>query len=198
MKKLLTTLLFLMLAFSMFAQEEQQADQAQQDAAMKAWTDFMTPGDEHAMLAKGTGEWKVSQKFWMMPGGEPMETEGSAVGEMIMGGRYLVMNHSGNAMGMPFEGMSIEGYDNAADKFVSVWIDNLGTGVAYSEGHFDEESGLLVYEGSMTDPITKEDVWFKQTTKTVNDNELYFEMFIKAPDGTEFKNMEMTFTKKTM
>jgi hypothetical protein len=134
----------------------------------------------------------------MMPGSEPMETEGTAVGKMIMGGRYLVVNHSGNVMGMPFEGMSLEGYDNAAEKFVSIWVDNLGTGVAYSEGHFKEESGLLVYEGSMTDPMTKEAAWFKQTMKIVDDNNLYFEMFMKAPYGTEFKNMEISFTKKTM
>lgn len=68
-----------MLTVSIIAQEEQQMEQSQQDAAMKAWNDFMTPGNEHAMLAKGTGEWKVSQKFWMMPGSEPMETEGTAV-----------------------------------------------------------------------------------------------------------------------
>lgn len=115
-----------------------------------------------------------------------------------MGGRYLVVNHSGNVMGMPFEGMSLEGYDNAAEKFVSIWVDNLGTGVAYSEGHFNEESGLLVYEGSMTDPMTKEAAWFKQTMKIVDDNNLYFEMFMKAPYGTEFKNMEISFTRKTM
>lgn len=198
MRVFLTALFFVMFSFSMIAQDEQQMDQAQQDAATKAWNDFMTPSEEHAMLAKVTGEWKVSQKFWTLPGSDPMETEGTAVGEMIMGGRYLVMNHLGNVMGMPFEGMSIEGYDNAAEKFVSVWIDNLGTGFAYAEGNYDAETGILTYEGSMTDPMTKEATWFKQTMKVVDDNNLYFEMFMKAPDDTEFKNMEFTFTKKTM
>lgn len=32
---------------------------------------------------------------------------------MIFGGRYQLSNYKGNFMGMPFEGMSIMGYDNA-------------------------------------------------------------------------------------
>jgi hypothetical protein len=56
MRVFLKALLFIMLTVSIIAQEEQQMEQSQQDAAMKAWNDFMTPSNEHAMLAKGTGE----------------------------------------------------------------------------------------------------------------------------------------------
>lgn len=198
MKKLLTPVFILMLALTMFAQEEQPMDQGGQDEYMQTWMEFMTPGPMHEFLAKGVGEWKVSQTFWMVPGSDPMTTEGTATAEMIMGGRYLVTKHSGNVMGMPFEGMSIEAYDNAAEKFVSIWIDNLGTGLAYSDGHYDDEAGMIVYEGTMTDPITKQDSWFKQTVKHMDDGSLYFEMFIKNPDGSEFKNMEITYTKNEM
>lgn len=194
MKKVLTPVLILLFAFTLFAQEEQPMDQSGQDAAMQAWTDFMTPGEQHTNLAKGVGEWKVSQKFWMAPGGEPMETEGTASAEMIMGGRYLVTNHKGTVMGMPFDGMSIEAYDNAAEKYVSIWIDNMGTGLAYSEGNYND-SGKLVYEGTMTDPMTKSAAWFKQTVEHVDENTINFEMFMKNPDGSEFKNMEITYTK---
>jgi hypothetical protein len=31
--------------------------QTDQDAMMKAWTAYMTPGDVHKMLAKTDGEW---------------------------------------------------------------------------------------------------------------------------------------------
>ncbi|MCF8242746.1 MAG: DUF1579 domain-containing protein [Melioribacteraceae bacterium] len=191
--KRLTFFLLILLLTSVFAQDENSMDM---QAAQQAWTEFMTPGDQHQRLAKAEGEWIVDQKYWMAPGTEAMASQGTATAEMIMGGRYLKTMHQGNVMGMPMEGMSLEAYDNAKEEFVSIWIDNMGTGLAYSTGKYDDESGILVYEGKMTDPMTKEDAWFKQTMKIVDDNTLYFEMFLKAPDGSEFKNMEITFKRK--
>ena len=196
MKQLTTAVLLLLITLTAFAQEEQPMEQGAQDAGMQAWMEFMTPGDQHAMMAKGAGEWNVKNTYWFMPGAEPQVSEGTASAEMILGGRYLLTNHHGTVMGMPFEGMSIEAYDNAAEKFVSIWIDNMGTGLAVAEGNFDAETGLLVYEGSMTDPMTKEDAWFKETFNHVDENTMVMEMFMKAPDGSEFKNMEITFTRK--
>ncbi len=59
-----------------------------------------------------------------------MESKGSAVRKPIMEGRYFVGNFTGE-MKMPgqdgkmknfeFKGMSIEGYDNVQQKFVSTW-----------------------------------------------------------------------------
>jgi hypothetical protein len=68
-----------------------------QDDAMKAWMEYMTPGKVHENLAKGVGEWKSIIKFWMAPGTEPQISEGSAVSEMILGGRYLQSKHSGTS-----------------------------------------------------------------------------------------------------
>ncbi len=192
MKKSLTVLLFLLISVALFAQEDQSM---QQDESTKAWMEFMTPGSQHETLAKGIGDWKVKNTYWFAPGMDPQVSEGTATGKMILGGRYLLTEHKGNIMGMPFEGMSIEAYDNGTGKFVSIWIDNMGTGVAYAEGHYDEETGSIVYEGTMTDPMTKEAAWFKETTKHKDDNTFVMEMYMKGPDGTEFKNMEIELSK---
>lgn len=194
MKKITALFLMLILALTLTAQDEPSAEE--QAAAQKAWMEFMTPADEHKDLANGAGEWIVQNTYWFTPGAEPTVTEGSAVGEMIMGGRYLKTIHTGTVMGMPFEGMSLEAYDNAADKYISIWIDNLGTSVAYAEGAYNEESGKIVYEGSMTDPMTKEPAWFKQTVEKPDENTIKFEMFMKGQDGSDFKNMEILFTRK--
>jgi len=37
-------------------------------------------------------------------------------------------------MGMPFEGMGLDGYDNASKEYISIWIDNMGTGIMYMKG----------------------------------------------------------------
>lgn len=192
----ISTILFVFLLMTgfLFAQEE-SASQEMQNDEMKAWMEFMTPGDPHAWFEKAVGEWKVTNKYWYSPDSEPEVSEGTATAEMIMGGRYLQFTHHGTIMGMPFEGISIEGYDNSRGKYIAIWFDNMGTSITYSEGTFDNENNLLVYEGYMTDPMTKEQAWFKQTVKEVNKSRYDFEMFMKSPDGSEFKNMEITFTR---
>ncbi len=194
MKKLTTLFLVLFLSVLLYAQEDKSAQEMQSEE-MKAWMEFMTPGEQHAWLAKAVGDWKVTNKYWYSPDSEPEVSEGTATAEMIMGGRYLQFTHRGTIMGMPFEGVSIEGYDKAREKYIAIWYDNMGTSITYSEGTLDKENNLLIYEGKMSDPMTKEFVWFKQTVKLVDDNRYDFEMYMKSPDGAEFKNMEITFTR---
>ncbi|MCZ7601250.1 MAG: DUF1579 domain-containing protein [Melioribacteraceae bacterium] len=194
MKKITALFLSLMFVSILFAQEE--VSQQMQDEATKAWMEFMTPGDPHTWFSKAVGDWEITNKYWFAPGAEPTISEGTAHAEMLMGGRYLKFDHKGSVMGMPFEGMSLEGYDNARGKYISIWVDNLGTGITYAEGDYDKEKNILVYEGKMTDPMTKEPVWFKQTVHPVNENQYMFEMYMKGPDGKEMKNMEITFNRK--
>jgi len=195
MKNILSLFIILLLSATIFAQDDQQMEEgAQESGDMQAWMDFMTPAEEHAELAKLVGDWKIKNTYWFSPGMEPQITEGTANAEIILGGRYLVTNHQGTVMGMPFQGMSIEAYDNALDKYVSIWLDNMGTGIAYAEGHYDDEIGGIVYEGTMTDPMTKADSWFKEIVKH-NDGGMTMEMYMKAPDGSDFKNMEIEFTR---
>ncbi len=175
-------------ACTLFAQDEQM------DAEMKAWTEYMTPGDMHNMLSELTGEWKTITKTWMAPDAEPMVSEGSVSSEMILGGRYLQMNHEGTTMGMPFSGISIEGYDNVKKKFVNIWIDNMGTGIAHSEGVYDPETKTITYTGTMSDPVTKQDTKFKNYFK-FGETEHLFSMYADV-NGQEHKWMEMKYVKK--
>ncbi|MGE5810386.1 MAG: DUF1579 domain-containing protein, partial [Ignavibacteria bacterium] len=140
-------------------------------------------------------EWKTVTKWWMDPSAEPMVSEGTAVNEMIMGGRYLKSTHSGIMMGQPFEGIMIEGYDNTKKEFVSTWIDNMGTGIMFSAGKYDEPSQSITFEGSMVDPMTGSDVKYKQTVKIIDQNKHMMEMY-DVSKGTEIKMMEIEFTRK--
>jgi hypothetical protein len=85
------------------------------------------PGPEHAFFKKLVGSWKTESKFWMDPSQPPMTTLGNASSQLIMGGRFLQSEFTGDFMGMPFEGLGIDGYDRVQEKFVSVWMDNMGT-----------------------------------------------------------------------
>ena len=185
-------LLTILLALSLSAQEKQQQEMS---AEQKAWNEFMTPGDMHKMLGETVGEWKIASKWWMYPDAEPEVSTGSAETTMIMGGRYQKSMHEGSSMGMPFEGMSIMGYDKAKDEFVAFWIDNMGTGFSLATGKYDEEKKALVMNGVMSDPVTKNDLKFKMVTTHKSKDESVMEMFMMQ-DDKEFKSMEMVFTRR--
>jgi hypothetical protein len=162
-----------------------------QDESMKKWMDYMTPGDMQKMLNKGTGTWKMKTSFWMTPGGEPTVSDATAVSEMILGGRYLSTKVSGNMMGMPFEGMSLEGYDNAAKVFMSTWIDNMGTGIMYLTGKWDEASKTIAYSGKAVDPMTGNWIDVREVVTYNSDGTMKMEMYGPGSDGKEYKTMEI-------
>lgn len=194
MLKLLRIFLVFTIALSydifLFAQETD--DQA---AEMQIWTEYMTPGPMHNMLANQVGDWKTISKYWTGPSGEPMTYEGLAKTEMILGGRYQKSIHSAVVMGMPMEGISLLGYDNTAHEFTSVWIDNLGTGTAVAKGKYDQESNSIAMIGTMIDPMAKGEVNFTQKMKFFDDNHFTFEIYLISEDK-EFKSMEIEFVRQ--
>ncbi|MCW8818560.1 MAG: DUF1579 domain-containing protein [Ignavibacteriaceae bacterium] len=174
--------------FLIAQQEDTQAEQ------MKIWTAYMTPGPMHEMMAKSVGDWKTINRYWMDPSGDPMVTEGTAKTEMIMGGRYQTTKTSGTVMGMPMEGMSLIGYDNATGEFTEIWIDNLGTGTSVAKGTYDENTNSINMDGTMVDPMTKSEMKFKQVTKFLDDNHQIIEMYMDN-NGQEVKSMEIEFIR---
>lgn len=168
---------------------------AQTEAEMKAWMDYMTPGDVHKMLAASDGEWNGAVTLWMAPGTEPSVSKSTAKNEMIMGGRYQLSKHSGETMGMPFEGMSLVGYDNAKKVFISTWIDNMGTGVMTLEGTWDAATKTITFKGKCVDPMSGKDINIRETFQFTDANTQKMEMFMVA-DGKESKTMSIIYTRK--
>jgi hypothetical protein len=168
---------------------------AQSADDMKAWTDYMTPGPVHEMVAKSNGEWNEEISFWMAPDAPPSKTTASATNKMILGGRYQYSAVSGVMMGMPFEGVSILGYDNAKKIFQSSWMDNFGTGISNMTGTWDEASKTVNFTGTSVDPMTGNDVNIRQTFRIIDDNNQIIEMFANM-NGKEMKTMEIKMTRK--
>lgn len=165
------------------------------EEAQKAWQEYMAPGDMHSVLARVAGEWNAKVSMWNDPTGEPMVSEGTVSSEMILGGRYLQSTHTGTYMGMPMNGIALEGYDNSKKKFVSTWIDNFGTGIMVSEGDYNSETKETVYHGKMTNPMGGGEIITKQVMKMIDDDNAVFEMFM-VMDGQEVKSMEIVYTRK--
>lgn len=167
----------------------QETETPAQDEAMAAYQAAAAPGAEHEWLAGMAGKFEVTTKMWMDPAGEPMESKSTATSKMGLGGRYLMDHYEGDFLGTNFHGMGMTGFDNTRGKFVSAWIDNMGTGILYSVGERDDD-GRLVMMGEMEDPTTGMTVGLKSVTWITEDGYM-MEMYNILADGTHFKSMEL-------
>jgi hypothetical protein len=181
--------------FAIFLITTQNLLFAQSADEEQAWMEYMTPGKMHEMLAKSDGVWNGTVTMWMAPGAPPQTMDGTMTNKMILGGRYQYSVYSGTMMGMPFEGISITGYDNAKKMYVSSWIDNMGTGIMNMAGTWDDATSSIVFTGQAIDPMTGKDCQVREVFKIIDDNNHLMEMYDNKT-GKEEKSMEIKFTRK--
>lgn len=162
---------------------------------MKAYQEFMTPGPMHKWMAKFNGTWEADITSYMNPA-SPDKSKATNVTTTIMNGLYQVGDYTGNMMGMPFQGHSIMGYDNAKKIFVNTWIDNMGSGIIYMTGKYDEATKTLHLKGKQTNPMNGTDVDIREEMKFIDDNNYILVMYGSGTDGKEIKFMEGTFKRK--
>jgi hypothetical protein len=166
-------------------------------AMMKAWEAFATPGEPHKMLAADNGSWNEATTMWEGPD-DTTPTKGTMTAEnkMILGGRYQQSVHKGNFMGMPFEGISTVGYNNASKKMESSWTDNMGTGIMHMEGDYNAAGKVINFKGRCVDPMTGKEKAIRETFTMVDDKTRKMEMYDTDPSGKEYKSMEIVMTRK--
>ena len=171
---------------------------------MKMMMDMAKLNENHKMLADLNGNWNFVTKFWMNgdPTSKPQESKGTAVRKSLMGGRYFAMDVKGK-MQMPgpdgkmkdmdFTGMSLEGYDNAKQKFVGAWIDSMGTGIMMTEGTYDAATKSLTSTGEFQmSPTMKMKI--REVLKITDKDHMTFEWY-EDRGGKEVKTMEIAYTR---
>jgi len=173
---------------------------AKQQMDPKAMEEMMAkmaaPGPNHERLKRLEGEWNLIVK-WTWDASQPMqETKSTSVVTSLMDGRYFQEQTEGEMMGKPFRGMGLTGYDNALKKYVSTWIDNMGTGIMTSQGTPDASGNVLNWMGESADPMTGKMTRYRMVTRFVDNDHHTFEMYMKSPDGKEFKTMEISYERK--
>ncbi len=152
----------------------------------------MAPGEKQAELAKLAGEWNAKVTSWHAPGMEPEVSDATATLEMVLDGRYLKQTMKGSMMGMPYTGIGFTGYDNLSGEYRTVWMDSIGTGMMFASGTGDG----MTMTATTVDPMSGAEVPLRMVTEIVSDKEHRFVMYMKLPDGTEFKGMEIVYTRK--
>jgi hypothetical protein len=165
---------------------------------MNAMIAYGTPGPMHAMLASWNGTWSGETTMWESEGAAPQTSTGTAVNSMIFDGRYQTSTHTGNMMGMPFEGRSVMGYDNAQKKFVASWVDTWSTGIMNMSGNWDEGSKTLTLTGTVPDIARPgKECNIREVFTVVDANTHKMEMYGPDPKtGKEYKMMSINMTRK--
>jgi hypothetical protein len=165
---------------------------------MQKMMEYGTPGEMHKLLESWNGTWSGEMLVWSTEGAAPMKSPATAVNSMTLGGKYQISKHSGDMMGMPFEGMSMTAYDNAIKKFTASWIDNMSTGIMNMEGDWDAATKTLTLNGTMPDICRPgKTCTYRETFKVIDDNMHEVTMFGPDPQtGKEYKMMEIKLTRK--
>lgn len=162
---------------------------------MEIYRKVATPGAPHRMLAGMAGNWNTRGRFWMEPGKPPVESTGHSKQTMVLDGRFLQQEFTGDMMGSPFTGLGFCGYDNHTEKYVSTWMDTMGTAIMVFEGTASAD-GTITQTSSYDDPVQGPMKW-RSVTHLVNPDTLEFEMYATGRSGREEKMMEITYTRAT-
>ena len=107
-----------------------------------AWSQEMPkPGPEHKLLGERAGTWETTMKA----GG--MESKGIVTYKMELGGFWLAGAMESELFGTKFTGRSLESYDPARKKYVSVWVDSMSASPVNMEGTYDGEKKTYTMAG---------------------------------------------------
>jgi len=195
----LLALVFLVAGESV-AQEKKNAGKKMpsQEEMMKRWQESMTPGAAHKKLEIMVGTWDAEVKMWMNgPAGEPTISKGTSENKLVLGGRYVQQDFTGEMMGQPFSGVGYTGYDNFKKRYVSFWIDNMSTAMSTMEGNLDKEGKAFTTWGKMDEPMTGEKgKKIKYVTRIINNDTQTFEVYDVVAYGDKKPTMQITYTRK--
>jgi len=158
-------------------------------------TEFFTAGPMHKWLASFTGTWEADVIGYMDPT-KPDTSKLVQTYSMILNGLYQEAKLTGKMMGMPFEGRSINGFDNAKKKFQTTWMDSFSSGFTYMTGDYDSTSKTLNLKGTQSNPSTGKDMGIREVMKIIDNDTYTLTMYGDAPGGKEIKFMEGTFKRK--
>jgi hypothetical protein len=165
------------------------------EAMMEMWKHMATPGEPHKLFATLAGSWTTTSKEWMEPGKPPTESTGTAEMKMLLDGRFLYQEYNAQMMGQPFSGVGIDAYDNMTKKYMTAWIDTMGTGIFMMEGTASADGKTITMKGSHPEPgggnMTHRAVW-----KIIDNNTQTFDMYGTHHGGKEMKVLEISYSRK--
>jgi hypothetical protein len=150
--------------------------------------------EEHALLQEFVGKWTTKFRL-SMPGAPEVTSSGNEVSERI--GELWVMSRydDAGAMGGPFSGVQVLGYDATKKKYVSVWADSQSAELSLQEGTYDAATRTLTLIGPSADPMTGESGTVRFVVHWNDDDHRVHTMFVPGPSGKEMEVFRIEFER---
>ena len=150
---------------------------------------------QHQVLQQLVGEWDVVSTTFP-PGGAAQEARGRSVGKLILGGRYVVLNHSLVVGGSKVEAVQLLGFDTLRGHYTSSWRDDVSTwAVECSGAAVDGQPLQWLLRGTLADARTPAGRAFRCTFDLRDTKVVKVELF-DAHEGVEVRVQSQTWTAR--
>jgi len=154
------------------------------------------PGPEHAVLKMDEGTWDAVVEITGPPGTPATTSKGVEVSTMGCGGLCLITDFKGDLMpGVAFQGHGTATYDSVAKKYVGSWTDSMSSGMATSEGTYDEATRKATSTMEARD-MSGAMVKSRSVVEYPDADHRVMTMFAPTPDGKEMQTMRITYTRR--
>jgi hypothetical protein len=137
-------------AGTVFSQEEGGKTPSREEM-QKMMDEMSRPVEQHKTLTADAGTWTADVTAWMDPGKPPEKSQGTSTVRSICNGLYKLEEFKGQAMGRPFEGLSVVGYSKDKQKWFGFWCDSMKTTPEILWGTGDATGKVITFDG---DPVT--------------------------------------------
>jgi hypothetical protein len=175
--------------------EAKQSTPPSPEEMEKAMKVASTRTEFHDALEPLVGKWKVTSKMWMEPGKDPQVSTGTADSKWILDNHYIQEDFSGDFMGKPFKGVSINAYNTVGKEYQSTWIDSMNTQIMVNNGQISPDKKQITYSGKFDCPMMGSDTEMTSVLTIVDKDKHTFEMFGPGPDGKQMKSFELIYER---
>ena len=151
---------------------------------------------EHDLLKNFVGHWTTNVHSFVGHFAKARDTEGTADGKLLMGGRFVQVTQSETRMKLAFEALTTLGFNEALGKYTADVIDTAGAQSVRFTGTYDAATKKLTmttrYSEGKTTRLT-----IKRTVTTFLDDKMWtFEEFVSHGVGEkESPTVAITFKK---
>ena len=194
----LASLVLSSMVLAVSAREQNQNMSDQQKNLMELWKKYTSPGENHKHIEYFVGEWESIIKTWPEPGKGPKVRTQEIKVEPFFEGRFTKAHIKTDAsdIGMLFETIVINGYDNYKQEFFSLTLSKQRTDYFVTCGKLDKTGKIRADIAVRTNVLTGEQYRMKAVTTIINRDKYLYESYRIDPGGNEIKTMEIIYTRK--
>ncbi|HEX7732363.1 MAG TPA: DUF1579 family protein [Rhodanobacter sp.] len=139
------------------------------------------------------GRWDVRQSFWTDAARPPAVDAGSAVFTPVLEGRHL-RQELAIASATPFHGLGYLGYDDAAGRFDSLWMDVNFGGVVIAHGDCSADGRACTFRGAMSGAHGGAPVPVREVLQAADADHFSY-AYYERHDGKEMLTVKLEYSR---